>query len=53
MLYRLYFKLSFVLFLCLAIVVTALWPYVYLAQDGFGIYVDDIGGFHVQWIYPI
>ena len=53
MFYRLYFKLSFVLFLCLAIVVTALWPHMYVDFDGFGFFIEGIGGYHVQWILPI
>ena len=52
MLYRLYFKLTFVLFLCLAIVITALWPYTYDEFDGFGFFIPGIGGYHVQWYYP-
>ena len=35
-----------------AIVITALWPHMYAKFDGFGFYVEGIGGYHVQWYYP-
>lgn len=52
MFYRLYFKLTLVIFMIVAIVITALWPHMYAEFDGFGFYVEGIGGYHVQWYYP-
>ena len=46
MFYRLYFKLTFVIFMIVAIVITALWPHMYAKFDGFGFYVEGIGGYH-------
>lgn len=53
MFYRLYFKLTLVIFMVVAIVITALWPHMYSDFDGFGFHINGIGGYHVQWHYPI
>lgn len=51
-LYRIWFKLTMLVLLCVAIVVTALYPYFYTGLDGFGFFIDGIGGYHVAWMLP-
>ena len=51
-LYRLWFKLTMLVMLCIAIVITALWPYMYQDVDGFGIFVSGLGGYHISWVLP-
>jgi hypothetical protein len=53
MFYRAYFKLTFMLIIIAAIVITALYPYMYVSPNGFGFYIPNIGGYHVQWTFPI
>ena len=51
-LYRIWFKLTMLVLLCVAIVVTALYPYFYVDGDGFGIFISGIGGYHVSMVLP-
>jgi len=50
--YRLWFKLTMLVMLCIAIIITALWPYMYQDVDGFGIFVSGLGGYHISWVLP-
>ena len=51
-LYRLWFKLTMLVMLCIAIIITALWPHMYQDVDGFGVFVSGIGGYHISWVLP-
>ena len=51
-LYRLWFKLTMFVMLCIAIVITALWPHMYRDEDGFGVLVSGIGGYHISLVLP-
>jgi len=50
--YRLWFKLTMLVMLCIAIIITALWPHMYQDVDGFGIFVSGLGGYHISWVLP-
>ena len=53
MLYRLYFRLTFVPLLLVTVAILAVWPHTYAQPDGFGFYIPNLGGYHIQWIFPI
>jgi len=50
--YRLWFKLTMLVMLCIAIIITALWPHMYQDVDGFGIFVSGLGGYHISLVLP-
>jgi hypothetical protein len=50
--YRLWFKLTMLVMLCIAIIITALWPHMYQDVDGFGIFVSGLGGYNISWVLP-
>ena len=50
--YRLWFKFTMLVMLCIAIIITALWPYMYQDVDGFGVFVSGIGGYHISLVLP-
>jgi hypothetical protein len=51
--YRSWFKLTVILGLICTIVITVAWPYLYVTYDGFGIYIEGWGGYHVERVWPI
>ena len=50
--YRLWFKLTMLVMLCIAIIITALWPHMYQDVDGFGVFVSGLGGYHISLVLP-